>query len=469
MKKSLSQAIAMAALLGGAASVHAVNVDPDGHGQALLYPLYTVENGNYTAFSVTNTTDKFKAVKVRFLEGKNSVEVLDFNLYLSPQDVWTGAVVADDDGETGAKLVSADTSCISAFPDGFPEEGLAFLPYKFGEYDTDNDVRARVGHIEIIEMGDLDPTVELEPGVTIGKAIKHVNGVPGSCAAVHNAWNTGGKWDVDSSVGVDPGTGGLYGTGYVINVDSAWSASYDATALANMFGEEHLHTEPGLEAPNLGQALPLAVFKNGEMAAADDGWDAVSAVLMKESIQNDYVVGAGLNAQTSLVVTFPTKHPYVNPINKAPFSNAWNGDNSCDSVGLKYYDREENEKQGQVNQISPKPPAGKGFELCHETNLVTISGSKVYGGSWVSQDWNLGSQFTEGWLNIDLVNGVATREIALEDLEGEPVISKGLPAIGFSTVVIENDGYTASGVLNTYAQSYQHKATTSHDIDPLVP
>lgn len=466
MKKSLSQAIAMAALLGGAASVHAVNVDPDGHGQALLYPLYTVENGNYTAFSVTNTTDKYKAVKVRFLEGKNSVEVLDFNLYLSPQDVWTGAVVADEGSDTGVKLVSNDTSCISAYPNGFPAEGQPFLDFKFGEWELDNAVRARVGHFEVIEMGDLDPTVELEPGVTVGKAIKHVNGVPGNCEAVHNAWNTGGAWDVESGTAMLPGTGGLYGTGYIINVDQAWTSSYDATALANVFDVE-MHTEPGLETPNLGQAFPFAVFKNGVAATtiASDGWDAASAVLMKEEIQNDYVVGAGLNAATSLVVTFPTKHHYVNGGVIAPFSSLWDGDRSCDSVKVTYYDREEGFKQAQTNQISPRPPAGKGFELCHETNLVTISGSKVFGGEWVSQDWDFGAAFTEGWVNIDLYNSDANRVIALED----DVEVKGLPAIGFSTVVIENDGHTASGVLNTYAQSYQHKATTSQDVDPLTP
>lgn len=460
MKKSLSQAIAMATLLGAAATAHAVNVDPDGHGQALLYPLYTVEEGNVSAFSVTNTTADYKAVKVRFLEGKNSVEVLDFNLYLSPYDVWTGAVVPTVGG-TGAKLVSHDTSCISAFPNGFPADGQEFLDHKFGAGDTDNDVRARVGHIEIIEMGVVNPSQVLADGVTAGVAIKHVNGVPGNCEAVHNAWNPGGAWAADSTIAAP--TGGLYGAGYVLNEDNAWSASYDATALANVF-DTQVHSEPGLEAPNLGQAVPQAVFKEGTVAIADDGWDAVSAVLMKESIQNDYVVGAGLNAKTSFVVTFPTKHPYVNPVAKNPFSKEWNGNESCDSVVVTYYDREERTKVGQVNQISPKPPAGKGFELCHETNLVTISGSEVYGGSWLSQDWNI--DFTEGWINVDFYNSLATRAISLEDAAPDDTTVYGLPAIGFSTVVIENDGYTASGVLNTYAQSYQHKATTTLEVTP---
>lgn len=226
MKKSLSQAVAMATLLGAAASVQAVNVDPNGHGQALLYPLYTVENGNYSVVSVTNTTDKFKAVKVRFLEGANSVEVLDFNLYLSPQDVWTGAVVEDGDG---AKLVSTDTSCISAFPNGFPAQGVKFRTTLIDKEGKAKE-RSRIGHVEVIEMGDINDsnlsdvlaTVGGQP-VSVYDAIKHKDGAAPACAAVNAAWNPGGVWKADASTFMAPGTGGLYGTGYVINVDRAWS------------------------------------------------------------------------------------------------------------------------------------------------------------------------------------------------------------------------------------------------------
>lgn len=65
----------------------AVHINPDGLGQLLFYPYYTVRNGNVTAMSIVNTTSLTKAVKVRFLEGKNGREVLDFNLFLSPTDV----------------------------------------------------------------------------------------------------------------------------------------------------------------------------------------------------------------------------------------------------------------------------------------------------------------------------------------------------------------------------------------------
>ena len=72
----------------------AVNLNPDGLGQVLLYPYYTVNGGQQTVLSVINTTAVGKAVKVRFLEGYNSREVLDFNLFLSEFDVWTASVFA---------------------------------------------------------------------------------------------------------------------------------------------------------------------------------------------------------------------------------------------------------------------------------------------------------------------------------------------------------------------------------------
>ena len=88
--KPLKKKFLHAALLAGcgaAASANAVHVNPDGLGQLLLYPYYTVRFGNVTAISIVNITSLTKAVKVRFLEGKNSREVFDFNLFLSPADV----------------------------------------------------------------------------------------------------------------------------------------------------------------------------------------------------------------------------------------------------------------------------------------------------------------------------------------------------------------------------------------------
>src|SRR5690349_23668999 len=112
-KKSLCAALAGIGALGAAGAAQAVNLNPDGLGQVLIYPYYTVRsnaagNAFNSLLSVVNTTASAKAVKVRFLEGKNSREVLDFNLYLSKKDVWTAAVIPTADG---AGMFTADQSC----------------------------------------------------------------------------------------------------------------------------------------------------------------------------------------------------------------------------------------------------------------------------------------------------------------------------------------------------------------------
>src|SRR5262245_65442656 len=87
-KKSLYAAIAGVSALGVTGAAQAVNVNPDGLGQVLIYPYYTTRvdgagNAYGTLLSVINSTGSAKAVKGGFLEGQNSREVLDFNLLLT--------------------------------------------------------------------------------------------------------------------------------------------------------------------------------------------------------------------------------------------------------------------------------------------------------------------------------------------------------------------------------------------------
>lgn len=480
MKKSLTQAIALATALGAAASAHAVNVNQDGHGEVLLFPAYTAENGNATFVSLTNTSEtEIKAVKVRIVEGMNSAEVLDFNLYLSPSDVWNGMIVPT---ATGAKLISEDTSCISANKNGFPAAGMEFRNYEYSGVKADAPTaqqgldRSRVGHIEVIEMGVVAGSTVIvpgTPGVTATDAIVHVNGVPGNCAAVNTAWNNGGVWKEAPATGMSKATGGLYGIASIVNVDAGWASSYDATALSN-FAPSQLHHEPGLVTPSLTQAGLTATFKEGTSADAATGIDAVSAILMKESIQNDYMVGAGLNAQTDLVVTFPTKRAYVNgalgvnPITlqntlravTPPFTNGWDiaAAGACEPVKVVYYDTEETGLQIQDEQISPRPPAGKGLELCHETNILHIAGSDLLGGKFVEHGLDLNAGFEHGWIDVKF-SDVAARQIKLSEEDTDDTIIKGLPVIGFATIATQNGD--VGGLLSNYAQTFTHKATTT--------
>jgi hypothetical protein len=113
-RKSLYAALAGVGALGVTATANAVAINPNGLGQVLIYPYYTVNadplgSAYNSLLSVVNTTSSAKAVKVRFLEGRNSREVLDFNLFLSKFDIWTAGIIPTSAG--GAQVITADNSC----------------------------------------------------------------------------------------------------------------------------------------------------------------------------------------------------------------------------------------------------------------------------------------------------------------------------------------------------------------------
>ncbi|MDR9452561.1 MAG: hypothetical protein RI542_01325, partial [Wenzhouxiangella sp.] len=165
MKRNTLTTAVVAGLTGMAGMVsvsNAVNVSPDGTGQVLLYPYYSARGGNDTLVSIVNSSGNGKAVKVRFREAINSRDVLDFHVYMSPYDVWTGAVTIGEDD--GAKLLTSDTTCTVPNLDGEQE----FLDYDYnfagnGAKKTDATVdggpsgieRTASGYIEVIEMGSL--------------------------------------------------------------------------------------------------------------------------------------------------------------------------------------------------------------------------------------------------------------------------------------------------------------------------
>ena len=137
-RKSLYAALAGVGALGVTGAAQAVNVNPNGLGQVLLYPYYTVRTDNLgnpyqSLLSVVNSTNSVKAVKVRFVEGKNSAEVLDFNLFLSPFDVWTTAIIPDTTSG-GGKIITADKSC--TLP-AIPTTGVSFVNFQYAASNAD--------------------------------------------------------------------------------------------------------------------------------------------------------------------------------------------------------------------------------------------------------------------------------------------------------------------------------------------
>ena len=153
-KKSLYAALAGASALGVTGAAQAVSVNPDGLGQVLIYPYYTTQDKILgvspfsSLLSVVNSTTSTKAVKVRFNEGRNSKEVLDFNLFLSPRDVWTAAVLAmphvTGDRTYGAGVASYDKSCTVPQVSNNASAPTPFVNYVYASDGTDPTLLAMV-------------------------------------------------------------------------------------------------------------------------------------------------------------------------------------------------------------------------------------------------------------------------------------------------------------------------------------
>lgn len=424
--------------VGVAGSANAVHINPDGLGQVLIYPYYTVRAGNDTYISVVNTSAvSAKAVKVRFLEGKNSKEVLDFNLYLSPNDVWTGAVVATADG---AKLITADKSCTAP---AIPAGGQPFVEYAYsgdGEDQTLN--RTREGYFEMIEMGDV-------ANATYAGYIKHSNGTPANCAALQNVTMVNG-----ADVTAPPAGGELVGSASLLAPALGTDYGYDAVALDD-WTIVPVWTAPDSTAPDIGGGSVTSsnVFTKGTIATAN--WtvnrDAVSAVMMHDKIINEFMLDSATASGTDWVITMPTKRLYVNGTTALnPFLDTFGTGGSCDPITMLMYDREEGVSTGV--KFSPLP-AGQVSSLCWEANVVTFNNSNVLGSI---NETNISTNYTNGWLSMKLDQSATVN--VLTSIDAVPVSYYGLPAVGFAVQDYTN-GNAAPGVMATYGGNFNHKFT----------
>ncbi len=453
MKKILP--VAVLAALAGVNAAQAVHVNGDGTGQVLVYPFYSVEGGQDTYVNLVNTTDDFKAVKVRILESMNSQEVLDFNLYLSPQDHWSAVITTDAAG--GAAIQSFDNSCTVPLAISNSVK-VPFRKFQYANDSVNGIERTREGYIELIEMGTVT-------GSAYQDAILHnqPSGVPANCQFLDTAWASGGSWNDDPTNGISTVSGGLYGYGVLINVANGTDASYDAIAIDDWIdpdGDGFVHTSPGDLAPSIvsDASLDYDVFDEGGVVSgvAGSSADAVSATMMQGSIANDYVLEPAINAGTDWVVTFPTKRFYVNtsPV-IAPFTETWDTETStaCEEFGLEYWNREEGTPVNPVdpNDFSPQPPDAEvpTFAFCYEANVLSFNESNVLDASArTGVNFNLEEGFANGWARIDFTG--EGRELVTLDH-----VFFGLPVVGFAVQQYVNGD--VAGVLSNYQGTDLHK------------
>lgn len=303
-----------------AIATSAVELSHDGRGDVLLYPFYSAEGGNDTYISVANNTDHPKALRVRFRQGVDNAEVLSFNLYLGARDHWAGAVTTAIQ-KNGARLTSSDESC--TYPEQ-PNGGFIFSDPNYENYYPPGLERTREGMVEIIEMGILDDNSDngsfgaiqgiFGPGIGEGRLDEvsfTVTPIISGCEVINEAWQPSRAFARDPSLNISQATGGLSGYGVVINVSEGTNITYNATALKNFFDGGFLHAHPDEASPSLADAAPVARIYHEDHGLieleTEAGVDAVSSVLIRSEIGNDFVTEPGINAATEWVVNFPMR------------------------------------------------------------------------------------------------------------------------------------------------------------------
>jgi hypothetical protein len=479
-------------LVGFAVSAQAVSLNPKGLGQVLIYPYYTVNKSQDTYLTVANASDVGKVVKVRFLEGYNGREVLDFNLFLSAHDVWAATISAPDSTESsGARLSWSDRSCI----DFLDKNPYPFLPYAYdgtmaaqgipADSGPQTIARTREGHVEIIALGDIVPGSSLEAAITHVQPEPPVAnaGVPSAANGPAGQCPGAGALALGENQLVAP-TNGLFGSAAIVNVGEGTFFPYNADAVAD-FTDIPLISNAGyvatLQSANSTEAtngVARAYLWNdaGKPVVVDyaSGLDAVSAVFMAASLNNEYLVGAGLGANTDWIVTFPTKRFHVDQqrygsSSLAPFQEPFQDGASKVNVAVSTYDREEGVPDLLI--CAPLMPCGPNPMLKYEVNAIRFENaatddrpSAVLGSRLTlvnvktgSLDGDLHTAFGDtGWMKIDLLPQ-AHPLLSGKDPAGASAVVEGLPATGFMVYNIVNSN-AQPGKLANYSGLFPHRS-----------
>ena len=499
MKKNVL-ALSIAAMIGGlgfagaaSAQVAPLQLNESGMGHMLVVPYYTAQNGNMTVFHVVNAdTVRGKAMKVRFRGASNSDDVLDFQVFMSPGDVWTAAVVKGADDV--ANLVTSDGTCtLPAIAKNTPVPFvLDRLPSAMSA--ADKAANTREGYVEIVNMADIDSTTSYSVGGLTGQnsplytAIKHKNGVAPCTDSVLQgtlAWDTVAK---ATAGGLAAPTDGLTGSWYIMNVPQTTTFAGAAAAIVaaptattlNVFSPQSTgaavltSADPLFQvvapatvpviAPQFYDVPDLSTPYVAGLTAAQQA-SLLTQQLARTEVINQYANDASVTAKTDWVFSMPTRRYSVAANYKAVdattgkptadyrvfntgvtaadnttrYFTAGNtnvnalGQICVSSISSVFYDREETFKtSGAVFS----PGTTSQTPLCGEVSVLSFAdtGASVLGATVARA--NVTGAYTNGWGKIGF-NGV------------------GFPVLGASFMKLTNPS-AGAGMSGTYGITWPH-------------
>jgi len=370
---SMVLAVALLAAAPGFAydSADHVTVAPSMRGDLLVYPLYVAGSGLNTKFTVVNSSDwKSIVAKVVLRSHKYSQEVLDFLIYLSPNDTFDATI-----SYTNGKyvLTSTDDSLVAGGIQASADNPRVFELAAPCDGIVDS---AGWGYIEVIEA-----TYLMLPKGADGTVPKIGDSDTDGIYDVYN----GGEFSINTENRL---------SGYAeIDFVGADYAAFNATAFQDYHNEAFL-----------GVAVETLLGDNANNTLCE-----VEGALAKDKLVLPYYDTA--DAASLPILTFPTKEAVCPalwadedvPEARGPF---FQDDNFEVTYGLTYYDKEEHKlTKTCVNSPCPTTPE---LDLGEEVNLVALD-----------------SPFQAGWARATFGNETTCDAASgqIVDYEGAPVIS----------------------------------------------
>ena len=518
MRKNLLS-LSIAAMIGGlglagsasagvsiaTAASTATNLVPStsGTGNILVVPYFTTQNGNATLLSIVNSdTVNGKAVKVRFRGAANSDDVFDFQIFLSPSDVWTANVSQSASGlsvlstnDASCTLPSATTLNTTPFvTNRLPAVSSTFTAAQQASW-------TREGYVEIFNMADITPSAVT---TSLFYQIKHINGVPPGCPSQNSTGSAFTALTTDvtttyTAIGLAAPTSGLFGGATIINTAGAavaWSGNdYALVAINGAFApapgnivfSPQMPTNaatPGTftNDPLMIGATPIITAANYDLpdlstpyttGAATPSIQAnnTAAALATLGVSNEYLTTPSITAATDWTFTMPTRRyavaynyaaattataavfstavagtvPAVTASNYFTAANVTVGTSNklllCVAAGaLSGYGQEEQTVAPSGFVISPGQ-AAPGLSFCGEASVLSFSASAAQTsvlGATVAPNYLTGMPSTAGWVSI-----------------ATPGIGNGLPILGASYE--QATGSPVAGKSTNFGISYQHR------------
>ncbi|QJR15990.1 hypothetical protein [Usitatibacter palustris] len=479
MHRFRNAALLAAAL--AAPAVQAMYLNPDGLGQALIYPYYTVKpvdsNVYNTYISIVNHTSDAKVLRVRFRESLNGREVGNYNLYLGPRDAWAGAITPSVAGAPpAAGLLTIDNSCTNpAFTP--PAGGSALTGFAFSSASytgTNSDgmgdtmERTREGYVEVIEMATLT-------GASAAQATPGANGVPPDCAALRG----GGV------LSLGPPTGGVSGTLTLINVASGLDFTVNAIAIADLstqgFYRTYSDAYPDFNSAEVNGVGNFAANGKAYRTTWNSGVEALNAILMRSTVDNEFILDNTTQSAADFVVTLPTKrfHVLVPGQGTGPFTNTVLAGSRSLNFTLEYRSRE-----GLGGIIVPAcgftcPPSNSeaNLQLPFASTVVGITrGATATGAAGTTlalgaNGWRVTLPTTaeNGSVMLGFVAGgfsspptisfpAQTTRLSDGQVLNENLVMEGLPAVGFAVRTLRNGTLVCAGggCQGNYGGAYPH-------------